>query len=139
MALFVWQDIYSVGIEHIDAQHRTLFGIANRFHDAYARRAPRAELTTIFGELMEYTVSHFNDEERLMQAHRYSDFDRHKASHEKLIQLVRGYRQQLDTGTPGVEENAMNFVKTWLNGHVLGMDRSYKDYVQPARAVASMG
>jgi hemerythrin len=132
MALFVWQQIYSVGVERIDAQHRRLFEIANRFHAAHQRREPRALLTAIFGELVDYTVSHFADEERLLQAHDYDDFDRHKANHEKLVKLVLGYRRQLENGEPDVEAHAMNFIKTWLNGHVLGMDRNYRACLQPS-------
>jgi hemerythrin-like metal-binding protein len=132
MALFDWQDIYSVGVESIDNQHKKLFEIANRFHAAYERREARKVLASIFAELVEYTVYHFTDEERLLREHNYAEFDRHKANHEKLVNLVLGYRRQLEGGEPEVEPHAMNFVKTWLTGHVLGMDRNYKDCLNPA-------
>jgi len=130
MALFEWQDIYSVGVEKIDNQHKRLFEIANRFYAAYERREARAVLAGIFNELVEYTAYHFADEERMMRQHGYPDFDRHKASHEKLANLVLGYRRQLEGGEPNVEPHAMNFIKTWLNGHVLGMDRNYRECMQ---------
>jgi hemerythrin len=131
MALFAWQEIYSVGVERIDNQHKNLFEIANRFHAAFERGEARAVLATIFRQLVSYTVYHFADEERILQQCGYADYDRHKANHEKLVSLVLGYQRQLDSGEPGIEPHAMNFIKTWLNGHVLGMDRSYRDSVRP--------
>jgi hemerythrin len=135
MALFEWQDIYSVGVDKIDDQHKQLFAIANRFHAAFERGEGRTILAGIFNELVAYTVSHFADEERMMRESGYADFDRHKANHEKLVNLVLGYKRQLESGEPGVEPHAMNFIKTWLNGHVLGMDRNYRGAMRPQTAV----
>lgn len=53
MALFVWQDIYSVGVEVIDNQHKKLLEIANRFHAAFERGEGRAMLSGIFNELVD--------------------------------------------------------------------------------------
>ena len=136
MGLFVWQDIYSVGVEAIDNQHKRLFAIANRFHAAYESGAGRPALAAIFRELVNYTVTHFADEERMLQAFDYADYDRHKANHEKLVGLVLGYQRRMESGEPGVEPQAMNFIKTWLSGHVLGMDRNYRDCVGTAPELA---
>jgi hemerythrin len=131
MALFEWQEIYSVGVERLDNQHKNLFSIANRFHAAYERGESRGVLAAIFNEMMEYTAQHFADEERMMRECNYADYDRHKAHHEKLVNLVLGYKRQFDIEQPGVEMAAMNFIKTWLTGHVLGMDRNYRDAMRP--------
>lgn len=131
MALFEWQEIYSVGVERLDNQHKNLFSIANRFHAAYERGENRGVLASIFNEMLEYTAQHFADEERMMRECNYADYDRHKAHHEKLVNLVLGYKRQFDTDQPGVEMAAMNFIKTWLTGHVLGMDRNYRDAMRP--------
>jgi hemerythrin len=129
MALFTWQDIYSVGVQEIDSQHQRLFAIANRFHAAYEHGESRVSLVRIFNELVEYTAYHFAEEERMLRDKGFPDYDRHKANHEKLVNLVLGYQRQLAGEASGVEEAAMNFIKTWLNGHVLGMDRNYREYV----------
>jgi hemerythrin len=139
MALFEWQDIYSVGVERLDNQHKHLFGIANRFHAAFERGESRAVLTAIFNEMVDYTAQHFADEERMMLECNYADFDRHKANHEKLVNLVLGYKRQLEGTDPGVEAAAMNFIKTWLTGHVLGMDRNYRDAMRPLTEPAARG
>jgi hemerythrin-like metal-binding protein len=134
MGLFTWQNIYSVGVEQIDNQHKKLFEIANRFHAAFLDRANRTTLAGIFNELIDYTAYHFADEERLMRDHNYPDYERHKANHDKLVSLVMTYKRQLDANEPDVEQRAMDFVKTWLNGHILGMDRNYRDCLKPQTA-----
>ena len=129
MSVFEWKEIYSVGVPEIDAQHQQLFDIANRFYAAFSAKAGRERLLRIFDELVNYTVTHFADEERLMREYRYPDYDAHKENHEKLIKLVGWYHEQFRRGEPGIEERALEFIKTWLNGHILGMDRKYKPFM----------
>lgn len=125
-----------MGVEAIDNQHMRLFAIANRFHAACEAGAGRPVLAAIFRELVDYTVTHFADEERMLQDCGYADYDRHKANREKLVGLVLGYQRRMEGSEPGVEPQAMNFIKTWLSGHVLGMDRNYRDCVGTAPALA---
>jgi hemerythrin len=132
MTLFTWNKIYSVGNERMDAQHQRLFEIANRFHDAFEKKLGTSTLCAIFDELVDYTQTHFAEEEQLMRAGHYPDFDRHKENHEKLVGLVAWYREALARGEPGIEERAMGFIRTWLTGHILGMDTKYRDYVEPS-------
>jgi hemerythrin-like metal-binding protein len=129
MALFTWDNIYSVGVTSIDNQHRRLFDIANRFHAAYINRDGRPVLTAIFKELVNYTATHFADEEQLMREHNFPDYPEHKAQHDKLVRLVLVYQEQFERGDADIEQRAMNFIKTWLNGHILGTDRNYRPYM----------
>lgn len=133
MALFAWDDIYSVGNAHMDAQHKRLFDIANRFAEACRARVERRVLLAIYDELLEYTTVHFADEEALMRSKNYPDYAVHKANHEKLVALVTTYREQLVDGVDGIEARIMDFLKLWLNGHILGMDQNYRPYLSPGR------
>jgi hemerythrin-like metal-binding protein len=143
MTLFAWDNIYSVGNTIIDAQHQRLFSIANRFHEAHLKLLGREVLMTIFDELIEYTATHFADEERMLQAKGFPDYAEHKRHHEKLIALVLQYKKLLAEGEPGVESRALSFLTTWLNGHILGIDRNYATHIaatptkKPALAAAT--
>lgn len=129
MALFEWETVYSVGVDRIDEQHKKLFSIANRFQEAYERGEGRRALGAIFNELIDYTAVHFEDEERLMRDRNYPDYPRHKENHEKLVKLVLAYKERFEKDETGIENQVMGFIKNWLNGHILGMDRNYKSYV----------
>lgn len=135
MTLFVWKDIYSVGNSTIDNQHKKLFEIANRFSNAYEQNQGRQVLGGIFQELLEYTRFHFEDEERLMREANYPDYPQHKANHEKLVNVVLNLKKNFEQGEAGIEQRIMDFIKMWLNGHILGMDRNYRAHVSDASAV----
>jgi hemerythrin-like metal-binding protein len=136
MALFEWKPLYSVGDSRIDAQHQQLFSIANRLHEAHSLGRGKQVLGGIFQELIDYTVTHFAEEEALLQRTGYPDYLRHKQNHEKLLGLVSGYQRQFERGEDGTEERLMAFIKTWLDGHILGMDRNYSQHVLGATSVA---
>lgn len=134
MALFVWDEIYRVGIPTIDEQHRRLFDIANRFHDAVVRREGRPALLAVFDELAEYTAYHFREEEQRMAEVGYPDLLKHRGYHERLVGLVVTYRKQLSEGVDGIEARATDFIKMWLNAHVLGTDKEIGKYALERRA-----
>jgi hemerythrin-like metal-binding protein len=134
--LLAWDSDYSIGVEAIDEQHRRLFDISNRFYDAWRVRAGRAALCRIFDELLEYTRYHFAEEERLMQQIGYPGLPQHRRAHEELVELVGRFRGQLESGTPGVETEALEFVKTWLNIHVLEDDRDIGEHLLRAHKQA---
>jgi hemerythrin-like metal-binding protein len=133
MALFKWDEIYRVGIASIDEQHQRLFEIANRLDDAWRKHHDHAALCVIFGELLDYTVYHFADEERHMAALGYPDLARHRGYHEKLARLVRGYQERLAAREPGIEPRILEFIRMWLNAHVLGTDKEIAAYVSSPR------
>ncbi len=128
--LLAWDPIYSIGVDAIDQQHQRLFDISNRFYDAWRRHAGRDALRRIFDELLEYTGYHFAEEERLMQELSYPALAKHRRSHEELVDLVGKYRAQLESGMQGVETQALEFIKIWLNIHVLEDDRDIGDYLR---------
>lgn len=126
MALFEWRNIYSVGHDELDAQHQKLFSIGNRFHDALTGGKHQSELRSIFMELIHYTQAHFATEEAHLREIKYPEYVRHKENHDKLVKLVSNYAEQFANRENGVEQRAMSFIKTWLDGHILGMDRNYR-------------
>jgi len=130
MPQFEWSEIYSVGNPEIDQQHQKLFDIANRYSVALQGGVGQKTLIRIFNELVEYTGYHFRREEELMREGGFPDLESHKQNHEKLVKLVMYYKQELDMGGMGIEQRALDFIKTWLSGHILGMDRKYREYVK---------
>ena len=127
--LLNWEPDYRIGVDAIDQQHQKLFDISNRFYDAWRHHARRVALRRIFNELLEYAGYHFAEEERLMEQVNYPDLPAHHVHHEHLVDLVNRHRAQLDTGTPGAETQALEFVKTWLHSHVLEADREIGVYL----------
>jgi hemerythrin-like metal-binding protein len=129
MSLFQWDDVYSVGFDEIDHQHVKLFDIANEYHNGFSQHAGGRVLLPIFGQLVDYTKRHFADEERIMERCAYPDLGRHRQNHQRLIANVLNYKRQFDEGVVGVEAACMDFLKMWLNAHILGTDKQYAPYL----------
>jgi len=136
MSMFVWDEIYRVGIPMVDEQHQRLFAIANRFHGAVERGETRNALLAIFDELLDYTAYHFAEEEQKMAEIGYPDLEKHRGYHRKLVSLVETYRHQLAEGASGIEARALEFIRTWLYAHVLGTDKEVGAYAAKHNLVA---
>ncbi|MBT0666490.1 hemerythrin family protein [Geobacter pelophilus] len=63
--------------------------MVNQLNDPMETGKGHAALKSILDGLIQYTASHFSDEERVMAQHNYPDLAMHKKAHEKpLPELV---------------------------------------------------
>lgn len=129
MALIEWDDAYSVGINSVDTQHKRLFDIINHFDEEIKKGHDKSALSSIFDELLDYTQTHFSEEEQLMQAAGYADYDKHKALHEKLIAQVVKLRDDFEADQPGTEAAMLIFLKHWLSNHIMKIDQQYSPHL----------
>lgn len=63
-----WSDRYATGIDAADGEHRTLFMMINRLHDAVESGDADLNLAGLFVRLGDYVETHFRREERLLDA-----------------------------------------------------------------------
>lgn len=122
-----WRDDYALGIKAIDAQHRRLVAMINRVHAAVSS-GNSASLSATLDDLIDYTKTHFNFEERVMREHGYPDYARHKEMHDRITGQVVERVNRFRTGG-GDAGSLLEFLKDWLNGHILGADKQYVPYI----------
>jgi len=129
---FEWKDSYSVNVAEIDKQHRKMFEIGGRISDLVLANDGYDhydEIMSILQELTEYTVYHFDFEEKLMEQHGYKDLDSHKFEHiflTKKISKLQG--KDIDTDQKNATVDLIAFVSDWIAGHILQTDMKYKDH-----------
>ncbi|OIQ92751.1 bacteriohemerythrin [mine drainage metagenome] len=128
-----WREAMTVGHTAIDADHRRLIEIINRFEAcpdrAHADRAAR--------DLLAYAQSHFPREEAVMEAIGYPLCTLHRIAHEDLLGRLKDLVRRYFVGPGGGEEAALvadlrQLVTDWLVEHVLDMDLGLKPYLRPA-------
>lgn len=130
VAFFDWDDAYSVGILSIDRQHKVLIDYINRLGEEMAKTAPdRNMLMYILNGLVGYTNSHFKYEEMLFDLHEYPDTEQHKRTHMKLFDRVAAFKARFEAGDPAVGEELLEFLKDWLNNHILKEDMAYSPHL----------
>ena len=124
MSLLAWSDMFSVGIQEIDSQHKKLLDIANRLNDAMRSAQDRVVLAKILRDLLSYTESHFSFEERLMEKHAYVQTDQHKQEHHKLMQVVVDLQVRFDEGNADLTGEMMLLLRDWLSRHIMSSDKA---------------
>lgn len=123
-SLVTWQDDYALGLEEIDAQHKTLFDIMNRLWAGIVSNAALAEMAQVLQELEHYTVQHFTEEEMFMRGIGYPHFDAHVALHRRFVQKIVDEKNKILHGQrPSLE--LLHFLRDWLANHILVEDRRY--------------
>ncbi|MBI5142129.1 MAG: bacteriohemerythrin [Nitrospirae bacterium] len=128
MALFTWDDRFSVNVREIDEQHKRLIGMINELHDGMKSGGGKAAVAPILKRLVDYTLYHFSTEERYMAQHRYPGELAHKTEHKKFTDKVMDFHKKFDAGTAAVSLELMTFLKSWLTDHIMVTDKKYSKH-----------
>lgn len=123
MSLFVWSSDYSVKHAHIDNQHKELFRLADDLHAAMMRGAAKAVMSETLRKLIDYTRSHFREEEGMMLRAGYPQYSSHKAEHDSLTAQVLDLQRDYDAGRIAVTIDTMRFLRAWLEKHIMVTDQ----------------
>jgi len=84
------------------------------------------------GELVGYTVNHFAYEEKLFAQYGYPEEKAHVAQHRKLVASVSAFVKEFESGQSMVDFRLLNFLRSWLAGHILGEDIRYRTHLLDA-------
>jgi hemerythrin len=125
MPLFTWDDKLSVGITKMDEHHRKLVSMINDLHDAMKEGRGKDLMAPMLKGLLDYANFHFSSEEAMMQKMGFADLESHKAEHEKFIQKVNAFNNDLNKGKLALSMDVMVFLKDWLLNHILKSDKQY--------------
>lgn len=129
MPLFQWSPNLSVNIAEIDTQHKKLVDLINLLHDSMKEGKGKEVMGKILGDLADYTVYHFSTEEKLFEKYAYPEYARHKKEHEDLTKQVLDIKTKFTAGQTVLTMEVMNFLKNWLNNHIMQVDKKYSAFL----------
>ncbi len=132
MPFIEWNEKLTIGHAQIDSQHQQLVRMVNELHDAMAAGKGRDLLKPLLDRLVQYTRTHFAAEESFMQQSRYPDYAEHKGQHETLTRQVVELKQQFDAGSKHLSIDVMNFLRRWLQDHIMNSDRKVAQHIAAA-------
>ena len=131
-----WEDKFETGIQQIDYQHKRLFDLINDLENALLPdNFNRLKVLEVFDGLREYTVTHFYQEEILMEEENYPDLENHKAEHERFTDKIAEIRRQIEAAEDMAQIVAItsplaSFLTEWLGAHILKRDHEYIPYMK---------
>lgn len=129
MALITWKEAYSVNISEIDNQHKKLVGLINSLHDAMLAGKAKDIMSKTLSDLVDYTLYHFATEEKYFDKYNYPRSEAHKKQHSDLIEQVAALQKKHEDGERVLTIDVMNFLRDWLNDHIIGCDKGYGPYL----------
>ncbi len=132
MALFDWNDSYSVKVAQCDRQHQKLFEIINQLANAMRIGKGRETVDQTLNEMLEYTQTHFRDEEELLEKTNYPQLAAHQEMHRRFVAKVKSLQNLAKSGKTASSMQVLNLAREWLVNHIQKADKQYSAHLNAA-------
>ncbi len=129
MSFFAWKPEYALGVSIIDNQHKRLVELIDQLFSAMKSGQGPQVTAKVLTELVDYTQTHFRQEEELMRKGGYPEFPPHLAKHEGFVKKLNDYKSQHAAGKLALNVELMNWLRDWLKSHILETDPKYVPWV----------
>jgi len=130
MKFLEYSDTLDTGVGAMNEEHKHLIGIMNKLHDQFEAKKDFNTLIATFNDLANYTVKHFDDEEKYMASINYPKLETHRGVHKNLLNQVMGFKKSF-IAKQEISPDIFPFLKTWLVSHIKGIDVQYGKHNQP--------
>jgi hemerythrin len=124
MAKTIWTSNLNTGIESIDKQHKMIVEYINQLDDARSAGGKKELVAKVIDNLVDYTISHFKYEERMLEQAEYPFLKAHKNVHELFARRLSGYQERFKRGE-NISEDLHTMMFNWLFGHIKHDDMDY--------------
>lgn len=109
-----WRDGFKIGVAQVDQEHRHLFTLVRALNlDSVDRTVE---------ELLDYVVTHFSNEQELMEKSGYPAFEQHLKLHEEFGAQVAEFLGSEGAWTEDRVQELRRFLNKWLIGHIMTHD-----------------
>jgi hemerythrin len=127
-----WTDDLLMGNEQVDSQHRRLFELVSELVVSCMDGSDSENIQKTLDFLVNYTVQHFHDEERLQVQCGYPDYFRHKQAHDDFKATVGVLVQKYtESGSSTDLSNDINkIVVRWLISHIQREDKKIGEHIR---------
>ncbi|MCG8571212.1 MAG: bacteriohemerythrin [Spirochaetes bacterium] len=128
-AMFIWHNEYNINVMTMDMYHRKIFNQAHKLLKFIDTGKKDQIIKETLGFLMEYTIKHFHDEEKLLSEYQFPDLDvQHKCHQEFKIKLDE-LKNKYSNNEQDIKHYFLVFFKNWFLNHILTEDRKYGIYL----------
>ena len=125
-----WDSSYSLGVDKIDEQHKTLFSIINKLYDGILRQQEKETLDQVLDEMISYTSEHFRTEEELMLAIKFPSFESHQSEHQGMTEKLKVFQLQYHEGKQNLGVEVLNELIDWLHQHLGETDAKIRPFLE---------
>jgi hemerythrin-like metal-binding protein len=123
--IFQWDPSkLSIHVDKMDQEHIKLINLMNKLSTRYEEKAPFTELVSIAKELQNWTITHFDHEEKFFDTLPYAHANVHKKIHKDLLAKLDEHVKNFEK-TKTLTDEFFRFLKVWLTAHIAGIDMKY--------------
>lgn len=123
-----WRNEFSVGIKEMDDQHKKLLAMINRLIKEQKTLTDPKTIADLLTEMTDYAQVHFRAEEYLMAEYGYDQKAQQVAQHQAFIDKTISFYSKTDIGPNILSAALLDYLGTWLIGHILKEDMKYKAF-----------
>lgn len=121
----IWDEKYSVEVSIIDEQHKQFLWIMDKLSKAVSSGETKEVLDQVIHDLEQYSIYHFNTEEKYFKEFNYEGADEHIATHRKFVEKLSEVKEKYSRDQFKLSLELISFVSDWLVNHINDMDRKY--------------
>lgn len=126
-----WDQSYSVGINTFDQHHQNILKLLNTLEEsAKTEGTSSAQVIDALKELLDYSVYHFNAEERELQAYNYPNLQQQKNEHKKFTAKIENFSAMYLAGSEPNVSDVIDFLRKWILTHIHEVDKNYGSFLQ---------
>lgn len=136
MSYFTWDpNRLSVHVDSMDKEHIRLIELMNNLYDLSEKGSSKDVLGVALKDLVDWTVKHFQHEEKFFDSLEYKMADMHKAIHKDLLNKLGDHGKKFEESGKLTPE-FFDFLKMWLNAHIAGIDMKYSEIAVKSKKTA---
>ena len=120
-----WKKEYSVKVKEIDIQHKKIFVLINDLNKAIINKNFSETLRKIIDGLVDYSIYHFETEEKYFKKFKFEYSDEHKKEHESFKKKITEIIKKIDNNEMEISFELVDFLEDWIINHVTGSDQKY--------------
>lgn len=126
-SMFFWSDKYSVGNVQMDTEHEKLFHIIYDFVTSINSGSDKEVITVGFNKIVENTIDHFENEEKLFIQYNYPKRREHIKIHKELLSSIKALNKDREYNfSMGIEEALFSS----LLDHIMDSDKKFTAYIK---------
>ncbi|MEN8132130.1 MAG: bacteriohemerythrin [Pseudomonadota bacterium] len=130
MALLVWREEYSTGIEDVDYEHRELIDLINGLYTRLSKKGSSITVLEFLGEIYARISAHFALEEKIMRERKYDQYEDHKEDHERLLDEIRDIMDDYENRAFFNEQTFAESLNRWFVDHFRSKDARFHKYLK---------
>jgi hemerythrin len=120
---FEWSKAVETGHDQIDQEHKKLFELLSQLN-RIVHGDDSSLVVDVVAELRLYTVNHFSNEEKLMDAHKYKAIRGHKRAHAEFVKKL----DEINSASHQMVASTLAYIELiydWLFSHICTFDKLF--------------